>query len=276
MSKLALIIFYLALFERTFGDDFQSCYLYKSGWCVFEKVVISGHEKIIFGVNNSIVDNVKNVKFEMSTVYRIPEELFDTFPNIQHLRMIDQLVDDLKPYTFLNARNLTKLNLSFSYLLNLKPNIFRGAGNMRELYMCCGRLFRISSDSFNGLTKLEMLLLNGNDLKNLHEDTFLPLVNLRILNLNSNLLEFLHKDLFGNNLKLDTIYLNNNRISSMSNTMFRDLKNLKHLYLMGNICVDEDYPPHGQNHPTAYMEMFNIENDLRECIRTYMDAINGD
>jgi Leucine-rich repeat (LRR) protein len=214
--------------------------------------------------------DIKEVKFEVSSIYSVPPELFITFKNLEVLNMMGQKVQDIKSKTFKNAHYLRHLDLAYNLLEKVDQHIFSGVNNIKILKLTDNKIEEVDKDSFKKLLLLEEIWLNNNFIKYFDPTTLETLTELRMFTIYGSPLGSLHKTTFKNNLKLEKLYLGINKFGALSNTMFSHLKNLDLLYLNHNNCINIRYEK------DASSRMAEIENDLRNCGITYLGLENDE
>jgi Leucine-rich repeat (LRR) protein len=205
---------------------------------------------------------IKVVIFENSTIYNIPKEIFETFPNTDRLEIVNQNVQEIKS-CFCKAKSLRKFAFSHNDVSYLMEKLFSGASSLETLYLPNNGIVSIDETAFRDLTLLNKLTLKNNDIKFVNENTFEDLSNLELLDLQNNSLETINMNLLRNNLNLKEIFLQENQIKSIILTIFRPLKFLEKLFLSKNICINFDY----QNNMALALE---IEIMLRNCSIEYI------
>jgi hypothetical protein len=66
------------------------------------------------------------VRFIESSIYTIPKEAFDKFPNTKILWAVQQNIQEIHPDTFENAKNLEEISLGYNKLTYLHKDTFKG------------------------------------------------------------------------------------------------------------------------------------------------------
>uniref|UniRef100_A0A336M2K6 CSON010840 protein n=1 Tax=Culicoides sonorensis TaxID=179676 RepID=A0A336M2K6_CULSO len=113
--------------------------------------------------------------------------------------------------TFIKAKNLIEVNLSYNLIKVLPTSAFIGVENLVSLDLYGNQIEEIAIDAFNNLIKLESLNLGDNKIKFVNATTFDGLKNLKSLDLKGNHIETIHPRSFFANKKL--VFLD---LSSMS------------------------------------------------------------
>jgi hypothetical protein len=66
------------------------------------------------------------VQIYQSSLYAVPREVFEKFPNLKDIHIGRQKIQQIRPNTFLNARKLTFLDLGSNALTSLAVETFKG------------------------------------------------------------------------------------------------------------------------------------------------------
>jgi Leucine-rich repeat (LRR) protein len=163
--------------------------------------------------------DVDTCRFENSSIYSIPPEIFTTFSMLKELIMELSNIQEILPDTFWNASQLSTLILRGNNLTRLPANTFVGATHLTYLLLSDNKISTIDKVAFAGLEGLYNLHLDGNLLTTLDPEIFTAFNRIYILNLSRNKLNALSKSTFSSS----------------------HLYGLKMLYLSGNVCVNRDF-----------------------------------
>jgi Leucine-rich repeat (LRR) protein len=133
--------------------------------CTFREKVVNKDEQVVIvadhGGSTTNAD-IKEVKFEVSSIYSIPPELFTTFRNLEKLILDDQEVQEIKSKTFRNADNLRYLNLDNNLLQKIDEDTFDGAYQLTFLTVGTNKITVVHKDAFKKLVELDFLDLHTN------------------------------------------------------------------------------------------------------------------
>ena len=119
----------------------------------------------------------------------------DSFPELQVLCFCENLITHLKPDTFIQLRNLMRLDLSSNKLTEIQISTFRGLHQLRILYLSYNQIETIEAGSFDELSKLKELDLSHNKLTRLDANLFCKLCHLKTLEVIGNKLDNKSKDM---------------------------------------------------------------------------------
>jgi Leucine-rich repeat (LRR) protein len=161
-------------------------------------------------------------------VYKIPEEIFEKFPQLKNLIVNGNHLQILEKTTFQAAKLLEVLRLSNNDLVELSAHIFN-MPTLKTLDLGRNRLERIASEAFSGLLALERLYLSDNNLKSIPSDSFYQIPKLSFLSLENNQFTKLDDDIFKNNPHMKSLGLSNNSFTELKNEIFHYFDNLTDL-----------------------------------------------
>ncbi len=170
----------------------------------------------------------------------IPNEIFNTFPNLNFVSVRGTNMTKLEASCFQNATKLSKAWISENNLIRLNSSTFIGAPNLEYLSLTSNRIKMLHKKTFKGLPKLKALYLRINELEILDKNIFTSLKSLEVLDLSSNKLSTLNFNLMYNE-KLNKISFLHNKIYSINPTIFDNKENLDLVDVMDNECVDTEF-----------------------------------
>uniref|UniRef100_A0A0K8VIF6 Carboxypeptidase N subunit 2 n=1 Tax=Bactrocera latifrons TaxID=174628 RepID=A0A0K8VIF6_BACLA len=176
--------------------------------------------------------------FLNSSIAKIPHLMFDTFPDLQVLRMENCSVEVFEKPQFEGASNLMSLFLGHNLLRDIPKNIFLGADNLHTLHLNHNQIRTLHNASFHALKELQEISLADNQLAQLPLGVFAPLRKLLDLNLSGNRLSAFPRGIFDRNLNLTRINLSRNRFVAFESELFKLQPRLKLLDLSGNELQD--------------------------------------
>jgi hypothetical protein len=131
-----LIISLLCCFQLGLSDKLLVCQV-SGDTCVFTSKFLENNEKAIIVADHTAQGSsnadIKNVTFVSSSIHQIPAELFSTFPNLGILKMEGQNLQEIKPNTFKNAKNLRSLYLGFNKIKLIDETTFDSINPQRCL-----------------------------------------------------------------------------------------------------------------------------------------------
>lgn len=176
--------------------------------------------------------------FINSSIAKIPHLMFDTFPDLQILRMENCSVETFEKPQFEGASNLMSLFLGHNFIKDIPKNIFLGADNLNTLMLNNNQLKSLHNNSFHALKELKELSLENNQLTMLPGGVFVHMRKLLDLNLAGNQLELFTRNIFEKNPNLTRINLARNRFKVFESELFKFQQRLALLDLSGNILQD--------------------------------------
>ena len=189
-------------------------------------------------MSQSPIEKQTFLTFLNSSIKKIPHLMFDTFPDLQVLRMENCSLETFEKPQFEGASNLMNLFLGYNLLKEIPKNIFLGASNLNTLLLNDNQIDTLNNQSFSALKELKRLSLENNKLDSLPAGVFTRLNNLLDLNLAGNILELFPRDIFEKNLNLKRINLARNRLKVFESELFKTQNHLSFLDLSNNILQD--------------------------------------
>ncbi|XP_030376475.1 leucine-rich repeat-containing protein 15 [Scaptodrosophila lebanonensis] len=173
--------------------------------------------------------------FVNSSIAKIPHLMFDTFPDLQLLRMENCSLETFEKPQFEGASNLMSLFLGHNRLKDIPKNIFLGADNLNTLHLEDNQLRTLHNHSFSALKELKELSLADNQLEQLPLGVFAGMRKLLDLNLAGNRLTGFPRGIFDRNLNLTRVNLARNRFTVFESELFKLQPRMALLDLSGNI-----------------------------------------
>ncbi len=128
--------------------------------CRFPGVTIGPNETISIETDppNMDTNTIKSVEFSSSSVFSVPLEVFQKFPNLVRFYAEGNQIQEIKPDTFENAKNLKFISLRQNGLTYLDPDTFKGRFFLIDIF--CNDLKINPTD----LPNLKRIYLDNNQL----------------------------------------------------------------------------------------------------------------
>jgi len=196
-------------------------------------VVIGRSDYVI--LSQSPISGTTMLTFLNSSIAKIPHLLFDTFPDLQVLRMENCSLETFEKPQFEGASNLMSLYLGHNHLKDIPKNIFLGADNLATLYLQGNQLKQLGNHSFHALKEVKELSLEENQLEQISLGVFTGMRKLLVLNLAGNRLEALPRGIFDRNLNLTKLNLARNRFTAFESELLKLQPVFTQLDISGNI-----------------------------------------
>lgn len=164
-------------------------------------------------------------------------KFFDDFKYLQTLAIPDLELKTLEVKTFMELKNLTKIDVSRNCLTEIPPMIFINALKLQYVDFSKNSIEKISPFAFTGATSLETLDISQNLITGFDEQSFKDQTNVKMLNLSHNHIESL--DLRNLTVsKLLSLDLSNNWITMLAEHIFDEFTELRTLNLSFNAISD--------------------------------------
>lgn len=220
------------------------------------KIIISGQH-----LDGNSDDDVKFLFIENSNTPFMIQELFNTFFNIERLRIRNC---QLQSINIPEAVQLKVLFLQGNNIPQITNKMFAGQRQLDELKFEFANIKGIDEDAFEGHETIRGLDFTGNQITELLPKTFHSLKNLTYLDFAQNNITRIDDELLAQNTNLYALYFNYNEISEISARFAEAFKsNLKFLYLRQNICIDKDFED------IEEADWTNIDENLRTCFENF-------
>lgn len=215
----------LNCFFQFIEDIGYTCWIEDAVVTINAAVVIGGDHREGFSDEDVVV-----VEFLESRLSHVPQEVFDTFPN---LTLIDVTGTDLSILqNFQNCFNLRTFNARYNNISVVNANVFEGCANLQFLDLSINKISEFHSQ---GLENVVELLLEGNRMSEVEEDTFNYLRSIEVLSLNNNDISFIWGTFLSNlGYTLRELYLGYNQLTEVTYEEFSSLANLEILFLYNN------------------------------------------
>ncbi|KAH8267639.1 hypothetical protein KR018_011615 [Drosophila ironensis] len=208
--------------------------LCSAGICT--NVEISRSDYVI--LSQAPIAGITMLTFLNSSIAKIPHLMFDTFPDLQVLRMENCSLETFEKPQFEGASNLMSLFLGHNRLREIPKNIFLGADNLATLHLNGNQLKQLGNHSFHALKEVKELSLADNQLEQLTLGVFGAMRKLMDLDLAGNRLEALPRGIFDRNLNLTKLSLARNRFSAFESELLKLQPQLTQLDISGNVIQE--------------------------------------
>ncbi|XP_039494215.1 carboxypeptidase N subunit 2 [Drosophila santomea] len=196
-------------------------------------VVIGRSDYVI--LSQAPIAGTTMLTFLNSSIAKIPHLLFDTFPDLQVLRMENCSLETFEKPQFEGASNLMSLFLGHNRLKDIPKNIFLGADNLATLHLQGNLLKQLGNHSFHALKEVKELSLAENQLEQISLGVFSGMRKLIDLNLAGNRLDALPRGVFDRNLNLTKLNLARNRFTAFESELLKLQPVFTQLDISGNI-----------------------------------------
>jgi hypothetical protein len=115
--------------EETFDGDLS---------CEFSNITITSNETISIKMDPEDADanRIPSVYFSDSSIFSVPAEVFTKFPNIIWFWARDQKIQEIKPRTFVNAKNLEIISMEQNAVKFLHRDTFEGKQFSHHIFPC--------------------------------------------------------------------------------------------------------------------------------------------
>lgn len=184
-------------FDR-FGKDVRTLKITNTSWPLYLDANF---------LRNAGLDKITTFVIENADIKKIDKDAFRNLTELTDIKIVNSVIPEIHPDTFVYAISLGTVNFSGSKLAgftNIKSE------SIEELDLSNCSLKKITNTMFDNLSELAYINLSHNRLSVIPPSTFSNLVNLEELDLSGNLLEEIAPNMFQNNTLLNTLNLSNN------------------------------------------------------------------
>lgn len=161
---------------------------------------------------------------ENADVKMIDKDAFGNLTELTDLKIVNSIIPDIHPDTFVYAINLATVNFARSKLSG-----FDGvkSESIEELDLSNCSLRKVSNTMFDNLSELTYINLANNNIAAIATSTFSNLVNLEELDLSGNLLREIAPNMFQNNTQLNTLNLSRNPLEQFHFSAVSEIERLE-------------------------------------------------
>ncbi len=180
--------------------------------------VISKYNRSISQIN--IPKFLKEITLFNNKIDRIENDFFSGVTNLDKLRLYQNGLREIEPYSFRDLKWLILLELMSNKLTIIRNNTFSGVGYGKgKLDLQSNDISYLEIDAFKRLGFIE-INLNNNNLKAIRKGIFSQAINLQALYLESNQIEEIETDSFLESKKLSKLLLQSNRFKLIDSNVF--------------------------------------------------------
>lgn len=170
------------------------------------------------------LDKIMTFVIENAIIDKIDKDAFRNLTELTDIKIVNSIVPEIHPDTFVYAINLGTVNFAGSKLAgfnNVKSE------SVEELDLSNCSLKKISNTMFDNLSELAYINLSHNRLAMIDPTTFSNLVALEELDLSGNQIEEIPPNMFQNNTQLNTLNLNNNPLKEFHLSTVSEIERLE-------------------------------------------------
>lgn len=172
-----------------------------------------------------LIVNVSSLRLKI-----FPTSIFTVFPSLEHIVLASVGITSIGGVHFVNASNLTNLNLQNNSIQTLPARLFVNTSKLEVINLSANRIEMIDAATFD-LPALQELYLQKNRIKHLPKSVFARLPHLKELDLECNQLTQIGSALADVSHTLHTLGLGNNRLADVALRDFSTYPALTYLSL---------------------------------------------
>ena len=147
--------------------------------------MLSGLFLIVIFVRHSkqIPPNLVTYEGENKQLTTIPD---DIPANVEHLKLSDNRITEIKANVFSNFEKLIVLDLSSNLIANMEDGAFNGLESLQYLYLQNNKISALDPDVFRNTNQLKVLLLDDNEITSIRSKHLVSMWELQELGLQNN------------------------------------------------------------------------------------------
>ncbi|KFB48657.1 hypothetical protein ZHAS_00016652 [Anopheles sinensis] len=175
--------------------------------CVFSHAFIISREfEYQFGSGKAQPTEKKRIVFSSSTMKWIPNQLLDSFPNVEILYLENLQTEAIKSDVFRNGTRIKRLYLGNNNIETLDDDVFDDLHAMELISLDENRLVGLPPTLFQQARKLKTLTIAGNNLERIEDGTFHFTIELAFVNISHNKVNFFKFALIPSLLDIDVSF----------------------------------------------------------------------
>jgi Leucine-rich repeat (LRR) protein len=221
-------------FNEEFGSGYRTCQVVNLDFD-------SKSENIYFSGTQEQKEWVELVQIRQSESAFVPNQIFNSFPKIAILEMMNVTLKNIDQWSFKNAKTLKRFWARDNKIEIIPNNTFLEAPGLTNIGFQNNLIKVVEPLAFASLSDLIVLKLEYNLIESLPDEVFEPLVSLERLFMRDNQLKSLSTKLFEKNVLLSFLDLRNNDITYIEPAIFDKMPNLERIVLLANECIDFDF-----------------------------------
>ncbi|CRL01815.1 CLUMA_CG015031, isoform A [Clunio marinus] len=202
--------------------------------------------------------DVINLRIRNSTINRIPANIFNVFPNVEGLEVINCGTINFIPPDFYFADRLREVYIADNNITTLGNSAFTFAFNIEILILYQNQMNSLGPNPFINLGRATFVSIENNNITVLTPRMLRPLLSLKNFVASGNRIEELEGRMFANNPDLELAHFERNNIRAIGPSFLNINPNLESLRLSGNACIDGNFDN---------VTLTAIREALGECFR---------
>ncbi len=174
------------------------------------------------------------IELHRCTVPTLPQKFLQRTKKVKHIKLDNSGIKSIDEKTIPDACSWEILSMSNNDLTELPPFLFVNAPNISQIDLSKNRIHNIDPNTFNGTTKsLKIINLSHNTIETLDKSLFTDLINLNELHLDYNFIEHFELDL-SRSKDLSALRLTNNKLARLDCSIFNLKTNKISIFLNFN------------------------------------------
>lgn len=205
----------LSVVQLIDGYSFNNCIEQRSNQTRFNCILRKTDN--VSAIVGDLPPSAVNVTISKTPIRSLPNGSFVHLPNLQGLRMDNNMLNSIDVLAFQNLYLLRRLNLSFNNISELSPSLFKDLHSLTFLSLTNNTLKQLPVSIFSTVLNLDTLILRQNSLTNFSAiaESVSHLMNLRILDLCFNSLTSLSHSNVSLPNSLTVLYICGNNLATL-------------------------------------------------------------
>lgn len=192
-------------------------------------------------LDQSVISKSTDLRIINSHFYHIDENMFEYFPLLKNLTIIDSQVKSIDSKAFSNLSNLELLDLSFNEISNLNENFSDDLQSLKHLIINDNFIRMMNPNSFSNLINLKSLKLKNNDLRSVDHQIFAKLSNVELIDISGNPLVVIYENAFDNCTSLKTLVLEITQADLIPESLLSNTSNVEFVYVLSERKVQHRF-----------------------------------
>lgn len=251
------------------------------------------HKRILYC--STSLKQLKYIDLSDNHIESIPNQLFDSIPNVQTLIIRNNWINFISVTAFFGASNLKYLDLSKNHLPAIQNSFCKFMYQVRYINISSNRLTHLDIDDMSNCetmtvfdtsmnmiheikgrlsqrSDLQVFNASGNGIKNISDRFLLNATNLKVMDLSNNELHQISVEVFNNMTKLKVLKLNGNNFNDTVDILdiFNYTRNLESLNISSNVIR---YIVNGTFQLLNSLQTLDISNN--SISKTFSDTFKG-
>lgn len=197
----------------------------------------TAEDKVMIPSYESVKDTISMNILCPTNLTHVPRFIFQKFPKLRQLRMMNTGITTLNSESFASAHRLMQLDLRKNEIANIPANVFANLNRLEHINLAYNKIERVEPGAFDHAPALTTVILSNNLLQTIESHSFTGATNLMELYFESNSIHTIEMDAL-NLPQLEIISLRDNHLASLPKAIFGKGEQLEKVDLSNNDLVE--------------------------------------